>query len=376
MGRSRLRILMPSIVDPGIRRGGAWTVTRGLVELFRRGPWNAELAILVPPEPLCRRLRQAACLAAAHWTGIPAKVRFLDRRAFRNQVRSKLAREHFDLLVINGTDLLWCLDEAPRPISTLAVVHNREALLYADQIAVALPRAGRLQRLLLADSARLLRYELERLRRVRGAIFLSEFDAADFSRGIPGLDHLVLPPQFLDAPQRIAKAPSSWLDLGLLANFQWWPNGEGVDWFIREIFSRLPGDVRLHLFGNRSLETTAAHPRILAHGFVDDLREVWAACDWMVIPIRRGSGISVKAAESLYHGMPILSTSFGLRGLPFCEYSQIVRRETTEEWVSFLSSPESRTLCKKRLPLDVSRPFELEANIPRWSDFVSRLLPT
>jgi len=375
MRRSRLRILMPSIVDPGIRRGGAWTVTRGLVELFRRGPWNAELAILVPPEPLWRRLRQAACLAAAHWTGIPAKVRFLYRRAFRNQVRRKLDREHFDLLVINGSDLLWCLDEAPRQISTLAVVHNREALLYADQIAVALPRAGPLKRLLLADAARLLRYEIEGLRRVRGAIFLSESDAAELSRRIPGLDHLVLPPQFPDAPQRIAKAPSGWLDLGLLANFQWWPNGEGADWFVREIFSRLPGDVRLHLFGNRSLKTTAAHPRILAHGFVGDLREVWAACDWMVIPIRRGSGISVKAAESLYHGMPILSTSFGLRGLPFFEYPQIVRRETTEEWVSFLSSPESRTLCKKRLPLDVSRPFELEANIPRWSDFVSRLLP-
>ena len=374
MTRSRLRILMPSIVNPAISRGGAWTVTRGLVELFRRGPWNAEVITLVPPEPFWRRLRQAACLASAHWTGIPAKVRFLRHRAFWNQVRWKLAREHFDLLVINGSDLFWCLEEASPQISTLAVVHNREAQLYAEQVATTIPRAHLLHRLLLADSARLRQFEIEGLRRVQAAIFLSESDAADFSILIPGLDHLVLPPQFSDAPQRISKHPSSWLDLGLLANFQWWPNCDGANWFIQEILSRLPGDVRLHLFGNRSLKTAAAYPRIVAHGFVGDLREVWRMCDWMVIPIRHGSGISVKAAESLYHGMPILATSFGLRGLPAIEHPQIVRRETAEEWVSFLSSPEARMLCKKRLPLSVSRHFELEANLSRFVHFLSRLL--
>jgi hypothetical protein len=374
MTDSRLRVLMPSIVDPAIRRGGAWTVTRGLVELFRRGPWNAEVTILVPPEPFWRRLRQAACLATAYWTGIPAKIHFLLHRAFRNQIRRKLAREHFDLLVINGSDLFWCLQEAPPRISTLAVVHNRESQLYADQIATVIPRISLLYRLLLADASRLRQFELEGLRHVRGAMFWSESDAADFSSRIPGLDHLVLAPQFLDAPQRISKDPSGWLDLGLLANFQWWPNGEGANWFIQEILSRLPGAVRLHLFGNGSLEIAAAHPRIVAHGFVDDLREVWATCNWMLIPIRRGSGISVKAAESLYHGMPIVSTSFGLRGLPAIEHPQIVRRETAEEWVSFLSSPQAYMLCQQRLPLSISRHFELEANVSRFIDFLSRLL--
>jgi glycosyltransferase involved in cell wall biosynthesis len=374
MTNRHLRVLMPSIVDPAIRRGGAWTVTRGLVELFRRGTWQVEVTTLVPPEPLWRRLRQAACLATAHWSGIPAKIRFLHHRAFRDQIRRELAREHFDLLVINGSDLFWCLDEAPPAISTLVVVHNREWQLYEDQVATTIPCLSFLQRLLLADSRRLRQFELEGLRRVQAAIFLSESDAADFSARIPELHHLVLPPQFPDAPRRVSKNPSGWLDLGLLANFHWWPNRDGAHWFINQILSCLPCGVRLHLFGNGSLETAGAHSRIVAHGFVDDLEEVWAACDWMLIPIRHGSGISVKAAESLYHGMPILSTSFGLRGLPAMEHPQIVRRETAEEWVSFLSSPESRTLCNDRVPLSVSRHFELEANVSRFVHFLSCLL--
>ena len=72
--------------------------------------------------------------------------------------------------------------------------------------------------------------------------------------------------------------------------------------------------------------------------------------------------------------MPIISTSFGLRGLPEIEHPQIIQLETAEEWVSFLSAHEARILCKNRLPLSVSRHFELEANLSRLTNFVSRVL--
>jgi hypothetical protein len=370
--RDRRRILMPSIVDPAIRRGGAWTVTRGLVELLRRALGDAEVSVVVPREPVWRRLRQAACLAAAPWSGMPAKARFLHARAFRDQVRRRLENEEIDLLVINGSDLLWCLDGAPPRLPTLAIVHNREARLFADQVAAAVPRAA--QPLLRGEAARLRRFELDGLRRVRAAVFLSEIDAADFASELPGLDYLVLPPQFPEAPARVPKEPSGRLDVGFLANFQWWPNRDGARWLTRRVLGRLPGDVRLHLFGADSARVCPADPRLVAHGFVDDLRDVWRACDWMAIPIRYGSGVSVKAAESIYHGMPILSTSFGLRGLPALDHPQIVQRESAEEWVAFLSSAQARALARERLPLDVSGHFRLEANLSRFDRFLARSL--
>jgi hypothetical protein len=72
--------------------------------------------------------------------------------------------------------------------------------------------------------------------------------------------------------------------------------------------------------------------------------------------------------------MPILSTHFGLRGLPAIEHPQIVVRESAREWVSFLCSPRSRTLCRERLPLDISRHFALEANSSRFNRFLADLL--
>lgn len=373
--RTRLRILMPSIVDTDVRRGGAWTVTRGLVEVLRQAPWSVELSPVVPPEPVWRRSRQAACLLAALVTGVPAKVLFVRSGAFRDRVRCILAREQFDLLLINGSDLLWCLDEAPPHISTLAIVHNRESNLYQDQVAATTPRIRPLRDLLLSDGARLSQFEIAGLRRVQAAIFLSTSDAAHFADRIPGLDYIVLPPLFVDSPERIAKqGPGHGLDLGFLANFAWWPNRDALDWIIREVLTHLPADIRLHLFGHLSSSVAAGHPRIVAHGFVDDLREVWRSCDWMIVPTRFGSGVSVKTAESLYHGMPILSTPFGMRGLPAFDHPQIVVAENAGAWVSFLSSPRSRILCKERLPPEFSDRFAVHTHRQRFEHLLFRLL--
>jgi glycosyltransferase involved in cell wall biosynthesis len=374
MPQRRLRVLMASIVDPAVQRGGAWTVTRGIVSLLRQAATNAELTVTVPREPSWRRLRQFSCLALARWTGMPAKVRFLRARSFRKRIGSLLARNHFDLFIINGSDLLWCIDEVSADTPVIVVVHNRESQLFADQVASSTPPIGVLRNMLSNEASRLFDFELDGLKRAGAAIFLSATEAREFSSRIPGLLHLVLPPQFTDAPQREEKPPSDHLDLGLLANFRWWPNRKGTDWFIREILSHLPDDVRLHLFGLGSTEINASHSRVITHGFTKDLGKVWKTCDWMVIPIHYGSGVSVKAAESLYHGMPVVSTPFGLRGLTVPASPRIVRCETPAEWVAFLSSNEARTLCHERLPPDMSRCFELESNLPRFTRFLSRIV--
>ena len=372
MLRRRLRVLMPSIVDPDVHRGGAWTSTRGVVELLRREPYNAEVVALVPREPSWRRASQAACLIAAHWGGMPAKARFVHPRAFRKELRRRLTDERFDVLLINGTDLLGCLNESRTRMHTLAFVHNREANLFADQVAATVPRPFR--RLLAAESQRLRRFEIDGLRRIDAALFLSDVDAADYVRDVPGLDHIVMPPLFSAPPHRISKDATDTLDLGLLANFQWWPNRDAATWFIREVFDHLPADVRLHVFGREGNTLAPRHPRVVAHGFVDDLAEVWRQCDWMLNPTRYGSGVSVKTAESIYHGMPIVSSPFGLRGLPAFDHPDIVVCNEAPEWVSFLSSPRARSAGKQRLPQSVGAPFSLEANVARFGVFLQRML--
>lgn len=54
--------------------------------------------------------------------------------------------------------------------------------------------------------------------------------------------------------------------------------------------------------------------RVLALGFVPELRPVFAAADVAVNPVVTGSGSNVKLAEYLAAGLPVVTTPFGLRG--------------------------------------------------------------
>lgn len=369
----QLRVLLVSIVDPGERRGGAWTVTRGLVDLLRRDPWNAEPVVVAAQAPRWPTLRRIVCLAAAPWTGVPAKVRYLRSGALRNRVRAALDGGPYELVVINGSDLLGCLADLPSGIRTLAIVHNREARLFRDQVDATLPWAGPLRNWLKRDGERLERFEHEWLARVGAALFVSQDEADEFARELPDLEALVLPPLFVDPPTRFVKTAGGGLDLGFLADFAWWPNRDAARWFVREVLGRVGGDVRLHLFGNRSRDVVRPHPRVIAHGFVDDLAAVWSSCDGMVVPVRYGAGVSVKVAESLYHGMPVASTGRGLRGLPRTDHPQVVRCDSADEWIAFLSGGRVRAWCADRLPIEASRPFDLVANAPRFNAFLGRL---
>jgi glycosyltransferase involved in cell wall biosynthesis len=56
------------------------------------------------------------------------------------------------------------------------------------------------------------------------------------------------------------------------------------------------------------------HVRVVRLGFVDDLNSVLAAADIALNPVSMGSGSSVKLADYLAAGLPVISTPVGMRG--------------------------------------------------------------
>jgi glycosyltransferase involved in cell wall biosynthesis len=56
----------------------------------------------------------------------------------------------------------------------------------------------------------------------------------------------------------------------------------------------------------------AAAPRML--GRVDDLAELFAACDLVINPERGGTGLKIKSLETMAHGMPLFCTAAGAVG--------------------------------------------------------------
>jgi hypothetical protein len=210
------------------------------------------------------------------------------------------------------------------------------------------------------------------MHRVRHAIFLSTRDAELAKEACPAINAIVVPPLF-DYPAAVGARrpdPDGRLDLGFLANFGWWPNRRALHWFLKNVLPYIPETMRLHLFGEQSESAAPEHPRIVGHGFVPKIHDVWARCDVMICPVFSGGGVSVKFAEIIYNGMPVVASSFATRGLPVTAHPSIVLLDRAEDWVQFLRSPAARTLAFRRGPTHLARVFDLEAHVAPMQAFI------
>jgi len=354
VNREPLRILLASIIEPALQRGGAGTVTRTLVKLLQGEPLQASIEIVAAPSARRRlhRGRQVASLVRSLISGRPAKAEFTYSAAFRRSVRRAAHEPGLDLVILNGSDLLWLLAELPPALPRFLVAHNIEHQLYRSQIDCTNPPTRILRNLLWRDCARLRDYEMEGIGQVGNVLFLSHADADCARREHAKIATLTIPPLFDYPPAERARgkatATPDGIDIGFMGNCEWWPNQEGLRWFLQRVFPYTGASTRLHLFGEKSERLVADHPRIGKHGFVPALRQVWETCDFMICPVFSGGGVSVKLAEALYNGMPVLATSFATRGLPMCHDPSLVVLDSVENWIEFLRSPAARRLAERR----------------------------
>jgi len=373
-----LKILVPSIVDPATHKGGAGTVTRAFLRVLEGAPLNAEIRVVFPTSAKRKfhRGRQVASLARSLVSSLPSKALLTHSRKFRRDFQQVLRDEQFDLVLLNGSDLLWLLPYVPAKIPRILVAHNIEHQLFQSQIDSLYPDSRVRRAALMRDCNRLREFEMSGIRNVNNVIFLSKDDAEFALTENPGVNSLTVPPIFdgIRASCGRSRDSRSGLQIGFMGNFAWWPNREGLRWFLKEVFPHTGPDTRLHLFGDRSAEAAPADSRIVNHGFIADPRDIWSRCDFMICPIRFGGGVNVKFAEAVYNRVPVLASSFAARGLPLERDPGIVLLDSTDQWIEFLRSPAALALGSRSLPHSIGDAFAMQPQITRVQTFVQRVM--
>lgn len=366
---------MPSIVDPATSLSGAGTVTRNLIQLLESPALSATVDCVSIPSFThgSHRLHQGLAVARSLVSSLPAKVLYTRSREFEKRVL-KLARQHaFDLLIINGSDLLWVAPLLPATIPRILIAHNIEAALFASQVGYVSAKVPILRRMLLRELQRMEEFETQGMRDVFNVVFLSTVEEGDTSASIAGLNTIVVPPIFGSASEAVNdRTGGEALELGFLGNLHWWPNREALDWFVRFVLPHVKRPVVLHVFGYGRVHVDDA--RVTLHGPVADLKRVWRKCDLMIVPTHSGGGVSIKLAEALYYGMPCLSTRFAVRGLPLGENPALIIRDDATEWVQYLDSVNPHEVRRLRSSSNVSRIFAVEMYRERMQQYVRDVL--
>lgn len=357
---TRPRVVFASHVHPESPSGGG-VYTAGVLALLR-AVWGAERVRAVHPPPDAPVPAQAGSVAEGLLRGLPSKVAHARRSGLAEALRAGPEAMAADIVCLNGPDCAWVLDGFVNPgARVILVCHNIEARLFADRAAelAPLPRAlvG-----LTRDAARYTAWEERAFARAGLVLAISDQDAAEVRARHPGTPVLHLPPVFagrLPEPPRARTGQRGPLRLGFLGKTGWWPNREAVDWLTGEILDPMPEGRVLHLFGPGSERWHAPGRGITGHGLVADLRTVWQGIDLMLCPVRRGGGVNVKFAESLFNGMAVLATPFSARGLGLAARDRPGLRflEDAAAWRAFLSGPEADRLAAERPDDDLRARF-------------------
>ena len=106
-----------------------------------------------------------------------------------------------------------------------------------------------------------------------------------------------------------------------VGSFSYWPNLDGLWFFLREIFPRIQQDVpevRLLIVGrNPSPEVLALHDgkSICVAGNVPSVEAYYRQATLAIVPLRVGAGTRLKILEAFALGCPVVSTAVGCEGL-------------------------------------------------------------
>ena len=142
------------------------------------------------------------------------------------------------------------------------------------------------------------------------------------SLGINGKVFSIRPYMF----DHIPEAPNNFSerrDILFVGGFNHTPNVDAVTWFVKDIWpdirKALP-NIKLIIVGSnapKEIQQLGGNG-VEIKGFVsdDELKDLYSSTRIAVIPLRYGAGVKGKTVEALHCGIPLVTTSYGIEGLP------------------------------------------------------------
>ena len=262
-----------------------------------------------------------AALLRALVMGVVGTKPFVAEKYACAQMRDRateVARQS-DLVHVDILPLMPLLDGMREAIPVVLNAHNVEHALLRQRAEVERGWAARL--FLRTQVAKLARFERDACRRADHVLACSADDARQVSALAPdtpvsivpnGVDTASIVPARGAAAQRVS--------IVFVGQMAWFPNRDGMEWFLAEIFPRIlaqrPDAQFVHVGKSDGFRVPAAlRPSVRLAGFVEDLAPIVADATVVVVPLRAGSGTRLKVLEAMAFAKPIVTTHVGAEGI-------------------------------------------------------------
>ncbi|HOY42073.1 MAG TPA: glycosyltransferase family 4 protein [Chitinophagales bacterium] len=129
-----------------------------------------------------------------------------------------------------------------------------------------------------------------------------------------------------------------------IGTLSWEANIDGLLWFYKDIFPLLKKKnpaIKLRIIGRhpdeRLIRIAENDKDIILEGFVEELEPYFRNSNVFITPLRFGSGIKVKVVNSLYMGIPCVTTSIGAEGLKTEDGEHMFIKDSPQEFADAIN---------------------------------------
>ena len=129
-----------------------------------------------------------------------------------------------------------------------------------------------------------------------------------------------------------------------IGTLSWEANIDGLLWFYKDIFPLLKKKnpaIKLRIIGRhpdeRLIRIAENDKDIILEGFVEELEPYFRDSNVFITPLRFGSGIKVKVVNSLYMGIPCVTTSIGAEGLKTEDGEHMFIKDSPQEFADAIN---------------------------------------
>ena len=176
----------------------------------------------------------------------------------------------------------------------------------------------------------------------------------------------IVSPSYSSFQPKLDKHASGILFFGAMNRLE---NETGVLWFINNVFYRLPDHYELFVVGNKPSQQVLAlqNDRIHVTGFVKDPTAYFEKCFCMVVPLFTGAGIKIKTLQGMASGLPVISTSVGMEGIPARDKNDFLLADDPVKFINSVNelynNAEFRSYVSANAKNLVSNTFSFETTL-------------
>lgn len=271
--------------------------------------------------------------------GSPYHVSRFKQEAYAQKLEELLRKETFDFIQIESLSMAVYLGllrkHSQARISLRA--HNIEHRIWQRH----LQNEGNPFRkfYLQLQTQRLARFEVQIFKQVDALVFITPQDRQWAQEIIPHIPPAEVIPCGLNSEDYPVAASAPGPDLAYLASFDWLPNRQGLEWFLREVWplvQRERPQTTFH-YGGRGMPSylkRTGSDTLKSFDQVPSARDFLAPARLLIVPLLAGSGMRIKILENMALGKAIVSTPVGAEGIDLQEDREIALAQTPEAFAS------------------------------------------